>query len=290
MLPISKIVLPIDFSLGSRGSGFCARTLACRFKSQLTLLHVLPMNDLFAGGVEMPGTIGTDWMEDRREAAKRQLDEFMKEEFGSMPVERVLLDGEAAAAIVRYAHEHHSDLIVMPTHGYGPFRRFILGSVTAKVLHDADCAVFTGAHLEDSQAPRPVFFRKILCAVDLGAQTEATLRWASNFAREFNAELKLVHILPPLDPGEARYFDGRWHTELRHNAEERIADLLEDTGVEAPAIIEHGDVAKTVREIAAKEQANLVVIGRHVTRGIAGHLRAHAYAITREGPCPVVSV
>ncbi len=38
----------------------------------------------------------------------------------------------------------------MPTHGYGPFRRFILGSVTAKVLHDADCPVWTGVHLEEA--------------------------------------------------------------------------------------------------------------------------------------------
>jgi len=37
---------------------------------------------------------------------------------------------------------------MMPTHGLGGFRRFLLGSVTAKVLHDADCPVWTGVHLE----------------------------------------------------------------------------------------------------------------------------------------------
>jgi len=30
--------------------------------------------------------------------------------------------------------ETNIDLIAMPTHGYGPFRRALLGSVTAKVL------------------------------------------------------------------------------------------------------------------------------------------------------------
>ena len=33
---------------------------------------------------------------------------------------------------------------MMPTHGCGPLRRFLLGSVTAKVLHDVSTAVWTG--------------------------------------------------------------------------------------------------------------------------------------------------
>ncbi len=46
---------------------------------------------------------------------------------------RVALDGDPAAESSAYAHKHAVDLVVMPTHGYGPFRRFILGSNTAKV-------------------------------------------------------------------------------------------------------------------------------------------------------------
>jgi hypothetical protein len=34
-------------------------------------------------------------------------------------------------------------MILMPTHGYGPFRQMLLGSVTAKVLHDSKCPVLT---------------------------------------------------------------------------------------------------------------------------------------------------
>ena len=39
--------------------------------------------------------------------------------------------------------------MIMPTHGYGVFRRFLLGSVTSKVLHDLGCPVLTGAHLTE---------------------------------------------------------------------------------------------------------------------------------------------
>jgi hypothetical protein len=64
-----------------------------------------------------------------------------------------LAESDAARAcyvkrIVEFAHNNNITLIAMPTHGYGLFRRFLLGSVTAKVLHDADCPIWTGVHME----------------------------------------------------------------------------------------------------------------------------------------------
>jgi nucleotide-binding universal stress UspA family protein len=43
--------------------------------------------------------------------------------------------GDPAQNLVQLAHAEAVDLIVMPTHGHGPIRRSILGSVAAKVLH-----------------------------------------------------------------------------------------------------------------------------------------------------------
>ena len=53
----------------------------------------------------------------------------------------------------------------------------LLGSVTAKVLHDAHCPVFTSTHAESTPAALPPI-RTILCAVDFGPQSEAVIRWA----------------------------------------------------------------------------------------------------------------
>ena len=84
--------------------------------------------------------------------SQRNLGEALKPELNGLAVKRVLVEGNPARAIVRTAHDEKVDLIAMPTHGYGAIRRFLLGSVTSKVLHDSECPIWTGAHLEEGPA------------------------------------------------------------------------------------------------------------------------------------------
>ena len=134
-----------------------AAEFASRFDSQLIVLHVAP---LFS---ERIPAIRRSW-----------LDKFGEMAFGELRVERVLLcsDNDVASEIVTYANRHEIDLILMPTHGYGPFRRFFLGSVTLKVLHDALSPVWTTAHKEEpTEYCGGIAFRNIVCAVDLSDKT-----------------------------------------------------------------------------------------------------------------------
>jgi nucleotide-binding universal stress UspA family protein len=202
----------------------------------------------------------------------------------------MLLEGDAARSIVDLAHAEHMDLIVMPTHGYGRFRRFILGSVTAKVLHDANCPVLTGVHMEEAPELAPIFVRNVLCAVDFDAAGERAVRWAAQFAAEFHARLTLVHALPPLDAGQAHYFDQDLPVRVRRIGEERFGELQQRIGTSAEAVLDPGPVAGVVHDAALLHKADLVVIGRHENPGLLGRLRANAYAIVRESPCPVISV
>src|SRR5262249_39220234 len=107
---------------------------------------------------------------------------------------RKVLEGDAALEIVEYARVEKAGLIVMPTHGYGPFRRFIVGSVTTKVLHDAQCPVLTGVHVERREDQQAFGVGRILCAIGLGPDDARVLRWAEEFAKAAGSYLVAGHV------------------------------------------------------------------------------------------------
>jgi nucleotide-binding universal stress UspA family protein len=288
MNSLAKVLLPVDFSERSALAVRYARQLALQFHCELILAHVLPPlhSDV---GTQITGSMLVDVYRLRTDQAESDLKAFESEALAGLNVRRALLHGDPASKIVQFAHQEHVDLIAMPTHGYGPFRRFILGSNTAKVLHDADCPVWTGVHIDEVR-PIAAPFSKILCAVDLGPQSARTLAWASWLQREFHAHLTLVHAiaihaesLDEPDPG--------WRSGIREIAQEELLRLQRETGAEADLLLlEAGEPARIICSAAERLGCGTVVIGRGSAAGDFGRLRTNSYAIIRQSPCPVVSV
>lgn len=65
-----------------------------------------------------------------------------------------LLEGHPKDAIVGEAERWGADLIVVGSHGYGPIRRFFLGSVSLFVAHHAPCSVLI-ARCKPENCPVP---------------------------------------------------------------------------------------------------------------------------------------
>ncbi|PYT19848.1 MAG: hypothetical protein DMG58_35355 [Acidobacteria bacterium] len=57
-----------------------------------------------------------------------------------------------------------------------------------------------------------------------------------------------------------------------------------------PVDVHGGEVAHVIRCAAQRLRADLVIIGRNSENGLVGRLRANAYSIIRQSPCPVASV
>lgn len=290
MVPVSKILVPVDFSERAFSAVRYARNLACHFHAELILLHVLPPIPYAMGGFEFGGVVMTDAFAERLPEARQELDEFLSSELIGMKVTRLVLEGDPAQMIVEHAHGAGVDLIVIPTHGYGPFRRFLLGSVAAKVLHDADCPVLTGVHLEEGQILEPAPLHRLLCAVDLGPQSEKVVRWADQMAQEFNGELVVVHAMSLGETHSEEMFDPEWRVALEERVREKLDQLLAGLTTKATTITESGNPAEVVHCAAQRFHSDLAVIGRSEAAGMFGRLRTNAYSIIRQSPCPVVSV
>jgi nucleotide-binding universal stress UspA family protein len=288
-MPARNILLPVDFSERSQGAVRYAEALRARFGCRIHLLHVLPPPHYEFGAMEVGGAVLEELFRSRAEQAQKDLDRFLDAELPVGTVDRVLLEGDPAAKIVEYAHDQGADLIVMPTHGYGTFRRFILGSVTAKVLHDADCPVWTGVHLE-AHSVDEIHFRHVVAALDLGPQSERALMWASRFAAETGAKLTVVHAAPNLEAHAGEFFDPEWQQQMRKTITEELGALQQRLGTRAEVRVGQGEPAAAVCGMLEELKGDLLVIGRGSAAGVFGRLRANAYSIIRMSPAPVVSV
>ena len=171
-----------------------AAWLARRFHAEIILLHVVTPLSYPAGVLESGHEItARDLQAHIVQRAEQDLDQALRPELDGIAVTRVLLRGNPAHEIVKAARDHNVDLIVMSTHGEGAFYRFLLGSVTAKVLHETQCPVWTGAHLEETPA-REFSIRRVLCSVELNGHSRHTVSLAAEMAAAVDATLTLVHI------------------------------------------------------------------------------------------------
>lgn len=289
MRSLSKILLPVDFSERSIGAARYGRMLACRFGAELTLLHVLTPPHYEFGALEIGGSMLTELYTTRSAQVQKELDAFLEPELRGLKVRRVVAEGDPAKRIVEFAHTEETGVIVMPTHGYGGFRRFILGSITAKVLHDADCPVWTGVHMEEAPAVDAAAMKHILCAIDLGPQSGKTLEWAAMLQKEFGGALTVLHA-PTCAADSVAHPDPARRAEMESRIRQDIAALQQKAGSNAEVRVEPGDPPKVVCGAAQRLGAGLLVIGRGSAGGVFGRLRTNAYAIIRQSPCPVVSV
>lgn len=290
MLKLRKILFPIDFSDSCIGASRYVESFGGRFQSEVTFLHVVAQQDYFSGTPDFGGIAMVETYRAGVEAANHRMKAFLSEDFKHLDVKRVVLEGDSALKTIEFATQEGMDLIMMPTHGLGPFRRFVLGSLTAKVLHDAPCPVWTGVHLEDAPPLEKISFEKVLCAVDLGEQSAPALRWAAGFAEEHGSELIVLHVVPAAETRPAKYLDRDLVETLSAEAKEEMEGLLKTLGIKARVEIRGGEPSKRAHALAEEEHADLMVIARGaVTEGL-GRLRTHSYSIIRSSPCPVVSV
>ena len=144
-MPVTSILVPTDFSEGSREAVRYAHDLAIRLDATLHVLHVL--ENPFAPGafMEMYALPSPDYFLDLEQQAKARLDASLSAEDKQMAtVIMTTRMGVPATEILQRAEEEpRIDLIVMSTHGRGGVARLVMGSVTDKVLRGAPCPVLT---------------------------------------------------------------------------------------------------------------------------------------------------
>ena len=144
-MEFKRILAPTDLSPFGEVGVRAAANLAQRLGAALTLLHVIPEDELEAlAGAHQPRH-PVDLIYQDLEVAV--LDQFRRvvpaEARRDLRVEPLVTVGVPVAEILRAAQFKGADMIVMGTHGRTGLARLVVGSVAEQVVRKGPCPVLT---------------------------------------------------------------------------------------------------------------------------------------------------
>lgn len=267
MPPFKKILFPLDYSLPCEAVLPYVREMAQRPGAELTILQCLPLSVYASVGADDPKTDAS------RLATHCEMD------LARIDAHRVIADGEPADAINNFAKANGIDLVMMPTHGDGPIRQLLNGSVTAQVLHNSSCSVWTAVHehlLPNVAEPR---YRSVVCAINgHSKEDEHVAKAAAKFAIGRGARLTFVNVVDETSEP------------LIAEAQSTLEKCKTDWGIDARTRVACGPTPRALHDAALQDEADLLVVGRGHFQDRLGKLRSHLYDVIRLAPCPVLSV
>jgi nucleotide-binding universal stress UspA family protein len=301
MIAMRRILCPVDFSDHSKRALDHALAVAAWYDSTVTVLHVSPVMPAaaYVSGSGMPAyaTLTTE----ESDAIMQSMRRFAGRETRIAKTEFETTEGGTVATILARATALPADLLVLGTHGRSGFERWVLGSVTEKVLRTALCPVLTVP--KDSGDAAPVLFRRVVCAIDFSECSLHALDYATSFAQEADAQLTVVHVieLPPDLPREVHetvLAGPRTVREYVALAEEegraRLTDAVSDRvceSVTTDTVLAAGKPYREILRVAAEHGADLLVVGVHgrgpIDRMLFGSTTQH---LVRQASCPVLTL
>ena len=139
------ILVPTDGSAAADAAVEHAVTLAEQFEATLHALYVVDATAY--SSLEAGSQMVAEALEEEGEAAVDRITAAAGD--AGLPVVESVVSGTAYRSILEYAGEEDIDLITMGTHGRRGLDRYLLGSVTERVVRSADQPVLTVRYHED---------------------------------------------------------------------------------------------------------------------------------------------
>ncbi len=145
--PWKTMLVPTDFSSGSRAALSLAADLAKVHGARLVVLHVAEL---------LPGLTADTVVHAEGGGAPMRLEDFHRAQTlawmeqdralahtRDVPVELVFVLGAVVSVVLAEAAQRHADVIVMGTHGRSGLAHLVMGSVAERVLRQSPVPVLT---------------------------------------------------------------------------------------------------------------------------------------------------
>lgn len=294
----NMILVPLDGSALSERALQPALRLAKPSDSAL-----LPIRNLILLHVTVPPAAGElGWLLPGEvvERSRREVDDYLDAvrktlQLSGVPSSPRIVEGDEAGTIVDTATAEAADLIVMSSHGYSGIVRWMLGSVTERVLDSAPCPVMV------VRSARPI--RRILITLDGSSLAEQALPVGIEVASRLGADITLLQVTPTVSLTGQRSIQYNWSRPVEDggaesgvsNAQasylERIAVAHQPTGVDMSTVGLPGSAAGSILSYAEANDIDLIVMSTHGRTGLRRWLYGSVTAkVLRGAPCSMLIV
>jgi nucleotide-binding universal stress UspA family protein len=294
-----KVMVPLDFSehatLALGHAGLFARVLG----SEVELVHVVE---------QVVHSHPSFWS-----AEPALADELHRQSLGSAQgllaafaqahaaelgarVQQRVVSGSLPGALADHAADAHVDLMLISTHGRTGFARWLMGSVSERLLRVAPCSVLVvrggvPSH-ENTAAPQ---ISSILVALDLSEHSLRALVGAAQLARAFGASLEALHVWAAPFHGNAGAGQAGLLDRMRDKARAELDAFIEGAaptrGMTVERTIVSGSATAAISEHAAERRPDLLVLGTHGHGGVKRMvLGSVAESVARYASCATLVV
>lgn len=286
---VMTILVATDFSENAKSAVRVASLLSQRFDEPLTLMHAVD----FAGD-DNAWRVLYETADEIESAASKEANEELKKTYEAAVPESertsyttVVRFGQPAEAIIEEAEARKPGFIVAGTVGESRLQHLFFGRTTNHLVRETKVPVLAVPPLKSVEP-----FKRILFATDFSAGSEAALKHAKSLADRFGAELHVMHAVD-VDHEVVRPSLGALMADIRPHVDALVASQKEELaalGVEH-SYVEVGRPDATIKKLAAKLDADLIVMGTHGRKGFARwFLGSTAERVLRNSEIPVLVV
>lgn len=298
MIDIKRILCPTDLTTNSDQALRYALALARAYESELIICYCAAGDEVVAAVAisEGPKAVSSA-REKANNLLQRALLKFVApDDLEDLNWQGLLIDGDdIGEAITRTASETAADLIVMRSRRR-PHRAALLGSTAESVCRTAPCPVLV-THMDERDWVQPITrsmsLQRVLVPYDFSDYSELALKYALSFAQEYQAELHLLHVLPPHtvngpeiawypNQGESAYNSATLRLQRAVPAEAHLWCKIKHA-------VSEGHPYREVLNYAEKNAIDLISIGAHGAGfGMRALFGSNVDRVLRQAPCPVL--
>jgi nucleotide-binding universal stress UspA family protein len=195
MIRFQKILCPVDFFPGSLHAFDYALKLAKHHGARVIALHVVEpvIPTIYEPAFSVPDL--TNQLE--KESKRLMKDLTSKAAKAGVPLESQVKLGDVDTEIRQAIGKTKADLVVAGTHGSKGFERWLMGSVTEKLMRHCPVPLLViGGQRKGSAAPPDI--GRILVTTDFSDGTADALSYAYSVAQECQAKIDLLHVVDEL--------------------------------------------------------------------------------------------